>query len=1000
MSNKNFQVKNGLTVGTTSVDAATGNTIVGGDLQVNGNDIKSATGATAITLNDNTTILAGDLQVDGTIVGLAQDTTIAYDENNDRTNRPTVQSISGNSSGLRVRPPVATTSALAVLSVGNTNDQDNTTFISLQASGSTTEPMRIASGKYTAGVFGPSGKSISVRDGTTTYATLNPAGPTNSSDLTTKSYVDGLIPTVPSYDTNVVSVAGGAELDLREIIGAGINIVGSTKFIGGTNITVSETASNEITINGTDLNTTYDFNATSTTGGVNLNLVGSDATTDTVKITSGTGVTASYVSGTEVSVAIGQAVGTSDDVQFGSVRTPTINANGGVSFVNTSVGGSTYATVNQFGPFNSTDLTTVDWVNSQISSTSPVLSVNTQTGAVVLDTDDISEGATNKYFSDTLARQSISATGNISYNSTTGVISTSLTQYTDADARNALSGGTGVSYNSGTGVIAIGQPVGTTDDVSFNTVNANITDGNYVLGQLIATRNTSYVPPTSPLTNLAGTNGIVVSSSSGGAGYNAGIAMRYHVGDTSAGAFSSAAITQSVAGGTNMAPSGISTNAILGTTNYDGYTAGTSNNYTTQIASANQGGGVNAITALQAQAYARQAFTNSTTLTTAVTGASGTGSVATLTFTTQNTAPYAVGQTVTVAGMTPSGYNGTVVITAATTSSISYANTTTGFTSGGTIAAANTVTAAGAGFRIRGFANSTPMTTGNRFNFMDLTASAATFKADAYTFANSVITGSTLTATNYMTLGATTGSINQDTFTLKNTAGTTTYATLNSTSATLNGDTINLRNTAGTTTYGNFTATGANITAAGLSTVTRTTVGTPGVAENRPSMNIQLIRSDQAAPNDNDGTSFRTRVGGSNGTFYTIADINATYRTGGDIQYNINLANGDQTGSTFSSLPVYTGSITKTTIRAGTASGTPGASSVSTVATFEPTKITAAVPIAFPVYTAAQANALTGAVGWQICISDSAGGSNPNGMMAFWDTTNARWSYIHDNSAV
>lgn len=572
--------------------------------------------------------------------------------------------------------------------------------------------------------------------------------------------------------------------------------------------------------------------------------------------------------------------------------------------------------------------------------------------------------------------------------------------YTDARARAAVSGGTGVTYSSSTGVIAIGQSVATSADVAFNTVNANITDDNYVLGQLIATRNTAYVPPASPLTTIAGQNGIVVVSGNGGAGYAPNITIRQHVGDTTAGSNVAGGISMSNASGTNTAPTGTTINAVIGTLNYDGYTAGSSNNYANTIATTNQGGGTTSISPLQAQAYARQAFTNSTTVTTAVTGASGTGTTATLTFTTQNTAPYAVGQTVTIAGMTPSGYNGTYVITAATTSSISYANATTGFTTGGTIGAANTVTAAGMGFRIRGFANSTPMTVANRFNFMDLTASAATFKSDAYTFANSVITGSTLTATNYMTLGATTGSINQDTFTLKNTAGTTTYATLNSTSATLNGDTISLRNTAGTTTYASFISTGANITAAGLSTVTRTTVGTPGVAENRPSMNIQLIRSDQAAPSDNDGTSFRTRVGGSNGTFYTIADINTTYKTGGDIQYNINLANGDQTGSTFSSLPVYTGSVTKTIIRAGTASGTPGASSVSTVVTFEPTKITAAVPVKFPVYTAAAANAITGEVGMQICISNSAGGGNPNGMMAFWDTTNARWSYIHDNTAV
>jgi hypothetical protein len=68
--------------------------------------------------------------------------------------------------------------------------------------------------------------------------------------------------------------------------------------------------------------------------------------------------------------------------------------------------------------------------------------------------------------------------------------------------------------------------------------------------------------------------------------------------------------------------------------------------------------------------------------------------------------------------------------------------------------------------------------------------------------------------------------------------------------------------------------------------------------------------------------------------------------------------------------------------------------------TVEQTKITMGAPVAFPVYTSTAANAITGAVGWQIAISDSAGGGNPNGMMAFWDTTNSRWSYIHNNSAV
>ena len=58
--------------------------------------------------------------------------------------------------------------------------------------------------------------------------------------------------------------------------------------------------------------------------------------------------------------------------------------------------------------------------------------------------------------------------------------------------------------------------------------------------------------------------------------------------------------------------------------------------------------------------------------------ATGTGTVATLTFATQATAPYSVGGTITVAGVTPTGFNGTYTVTACTTSSVSYASTATG----------------------------------------------------------------------------------------------------------------------------------------------------------------------------------------------------------------------------------------------------------------------------------------------------------------------------------
>jgi len=79
-----------------------------------------------------------------------------------------------------------------------------------------------------------------------------------------------------------------------------------------------------------DINTTYTYTASSTTGGANLNLTGSDSSVNTIKLSNGTGVTNSYVSATEVSVAIGQDVSTTADVTFSSVA-----IDSGVSAYNT-----------------------------------------------------------------------------------------------------------------------------------------------------------------------------------------------------------------------------------------------------------------------------------------------------------------------------------------------------------------------------------------------------------------------------------------------------------------------------------------------------------------------------------------------------------------------------------------------------------------------------------------------------------------------------------------
>jgi hypothetical protein len=72
----------------------------------------------------------------------------------------------------------------------------------------------------------------------------------------------------------------------------------------------------------------------------------------------------------------------------------------------------------------------------------------------------------------------------------------------------------------------------------------------------------------------------------------------------------------------------------------------------------------------------------------AVTGASGNGTVATLTFSTQTYTSYDVGSTINVVGLTSTGaaYNGTHVVTACGNTSVSFASTVTAaYVSGGTI---------------------------------------------------------------------------------------------------------------------------------------------------------------------------------------------------------------------------------------------------------------------------------------------------------------------------
>jgi hypothetical protein len=129
---------------------------------------------------------------------------------------------------------------------------------------------------------------------------------------------------------------------------------------------------------------------------------------------------------------------------------------------------------------------------------------------------DLSYNSTTGVFSftertDAEVRGLISVSGDLSYNSTTGVMS--FTERTDSEVRGLLSGGTGVTYNNSTGEISIGQAVSTTSDVTFNDV---IVSGDLTVSGTTTTINTETI-------NLADNIILFNSNATGTPSENAGI---------------------------------------------------------------------------------------------------------------------------------------------------------------------------------------------------------------------------------------------------------------------------------------------------------------------------------------------------------------------------------------------------------------------------------------------------------------------------------------------
>lgn len=130
-------------------------------------------------------------------------------------------------------------------------------------------------------------------------------------------------------------------------------------------------------------------------------------------------------------------------------------------------------------------LTSANLTNITITGTGAGLTITAENGVADSNTDQLSEGTTNLYFTNTRARQAVSGGTGINYNSSTGVIAVDNTiatksyadqavtdginnattdnidegssnlYFTNGRARNAVAAGTGLSYDSSTGTFSV-----------------------------------------------------------------------------------------------------------------------------------------------------------------------------------------------------------------------------------------------------------------------------------------------------------------------------------------------------------------------------------------------------------------------------------------------------------------------------------------------------------------------------------------------------------------